>query len=458
MKSALKNAIDDLLDAVYGRRKDVSEDLRAFIGEWERSYHIALAPVLFNLARITFLLSGVSFYILAPDSVRAILTTTYALLTALTFPIKTMIARFGVRVPFAVVGHVALLGLFLAFFTLMRSDRNLDDDVMIAAVYSSIGFAVIVLTPFYNGLAFLYAALHVGLGVVAWGDGHELSRIVAWALILFHFDMFALACHVHFYRQLQIQAQVEHTARELLIANERLYVDAIQNDMLTARQIQDSLSPNVEILRSALATVRFFQRRYGILGGDWMGVRVQGDGSLVLGIADVTGKGLPAAMVAQSINTLWARALTKSEFDPLAWIEEVNETLLKLGSTEPHTASLGVTVVERGKLTYYSCGHVPLFLGRRAGDQLEFDSVLATGNIVGLQRDLQLSPKFVAFDAKRPIDSILMGTDGIFAKGARVKRRHLNALLAELDKEGADALGRLEAEDDKLLIWVQPAA
>jgi hypothetical protein len=458
MKVSAKKVMDDVLDVIYGRRKDVPQDLRDFVKEWEKNYHLALAPILFKLGRITFLLSGISFYVLAPDSVRAILTTTYAVLVAVTLPFKTMMARFGVRGPFAVVGHVALFGVFFAFYTIMRGDLDFDNGLMIAAVYSCIGFAMIVLTPYYNGLAFVYAVLHVVLGVVAWGDGHEPSRTVAWALILFHFDMFALAFHVHFYRRLLVQAHFEHRARELLIANERLYVDALQNDMRTARQIQDSLSPKVEILRSALATVRFFQRRYGILGGDWMGARVLDDGSLVLGIADVTGKGLPAAMVAQSINTLWARALNQPEFDPRAWIDEVNETLLKLGSTEPHTASLGVTIVERGKLTYYSCGHVPLFLGRRRGDQLEFDAVLATGNIVGLQRDLRLSPKSVALGEERPIDSILMGTDGIFATGARVKARRLNALLAELDREGADALGRLEAEDDKLLIWVQPAA
>ena len=87
-------------------------------------------------------------------------------------------------------------------------------------------------------------------------------------------------------------------------------------------------------------------------------------GRWAIAVADVTGKGVPAAMVVQSLQCLWAQTFSEQSFDPKAWINVVNRTLFTLGSKQPHTLTLGLMMLDEGKLAYYCAGHLPLYLVR----------------------------------------------------------------------------------------------
>lgn len=65
-----------------------------------------------------------------------------------------------------------------------------------------------------------------------------------------------------------------------------------------------------------------------------------------------------------------------------------------------------------------------------------------------------MKPVTISF-SETPVESLLLGTDGIFNQGGRIKRRLIQDLLYDLDQRGDQALDRANVDDDQLLIWVQ---
>ena len=133
-----------------------------------------------------------------------------------------------------------------------------------------------------------------------------------------------------------------------------------------------------------------------------------------------------------------------------------------LGHSAPHTATLGVLIVDATSADYYSCGHLPVFVANgfardhhnTSAEHIKFNSMASRGNLVGLFDELDLKPVKLSF-TETPVESLLLGTDGIFNQGGRIKRRKIQDLLYDLDQRGDQALDRANVDDDQLLIWVQ---
>ena len=114
------------------------------------------------------------------------------------------------------------------------------------------------------------------------------------------------------------------------------------------------------------------------LGGDYFDVLRFPDGSLGLCIADVEGKGLPAALVMSSLQAA-VRALASPETAPSALCERLNaicwEELPAERSISPFYAHLDPRT---RRLRYANAGHLPPVLCRRRGAPER----LSTGGIV----------------------------------------------------------------------------
>ena len=356
------------------------------------------------------------------------------------------------------IPQTLIVGGALSVWSTLTMFSEIADVAYVAATYMGIGMLTIICTPFRHGLPFVTALSHIILSVLVWKLHTGFLVNLPWFLVNLHFDAFALIFQVISYRLTKRHAQNELSRSNLAIQNERLKVDSLERDLIVARQVQKSLSAHVTDFQSRHGKVRIFQKRHDILGGDWLGVRVLDSGVLVIAVGEVTGKGIPAAMVAQVMNTLWARSLIKNQFDPVSWIEELNTTLLDLGHTEPHTASLGLTVVSDYEFTYYSAGHVPMLYRQVCGDSFEYFPVVASGNLLGMSEDLDL--KSLKGDLRlHPIESLFLGTDGCFHRGSSMRQKEIGALISRLETHGDHALSDLPEKDDKLLVWVQrPAA
>lgn len=220
-----------------------------------------------------------------------------------------------------------------------------------------------------------------------------------------------------------------------------------------AQQIQESLNSKIDTIKFRGMKVRLFQERHQSLSGDWMGARVTEGGDLVLAVADVTGKGISAAMVARSIHALWTQAESSSVFRPDVWLAEVNRTLRSMAIGNLQTATIGVAVVGTTHLRYYSCGHLPLYYKCEVQTAGQYRAIMKPGSIVGMLTDPKIVPIEINFAAKDLV-SIIIGTDGVFHRGTRTSSRELESFVADLNVNGSRAIQKIKSNDDKMLILV----
>lgn len=151
-------------------------------------------------------------------------------------------------------------------------------------------------------------------------------------------------------------------ARGLEIENER-----IEGELELARQIQDRLLPvDLPTLPRCELAGRSLPARQ--VGGDYFDAVPLGADRVALVIADVSGKGVPAALLMSSFRA----SLLSADIDrdgPALTLARVNAFLHN--SVEPGrfvTAFLGVLHITTGRLVYSNAGHNPPMLLRRGAE------------------------------------------------------------------------------------------
>ena len=129
---------------------------------------------------------------------------------------------------------------------------------------------------------------------------------------------------------------------------------------------------------------------------------------LGLVIADVSDKGMPAALYMTVTRTL-IRAYAQNDRSPASVLEKVNELLIPDTQNGMFvTAIYAVLARKSGKLTYSIAGHNPpviLDVSRNQAVQL-----LKGGIALGVLEDIQLEDREIILS---PGDTILFYTDGI---------------------------------------------
>lgn len=244
--------------------------------------------------------------------------------------------------------------------------------------------------------------------------------------------------------------------RDLLRQNEALKRESLEKDLFLAREVQDSfLPPDNGVNLGFNYMAKFYKSNSQTLGGDWMAYRVLDDQTFVAMILDATGKGTSAALVVHAVQSLWVKSLSYPKFDVEEWIRSVNRTLSQFGNKSVHSVTMGIVAFRPQRmLTYYSCGHVPIFA---TSDQNREDPVVMSltggGDILGLKDDCLIGVTTITQQVSS-IKSIFLGTDGIFPKGTRTGKRSIFKLEDHLERNDPAYLSTIEAKDDKLLLWI----
>ena len=70
-----------------------------------------------------------------------------------------------------------------------------------------------------------------------------------------------------------------------------------------------------------------------------------------------------------------------------------------------------------------------------------------------MYEDLDLVPVTLAF-GELAVESIILGTDGIFNQISRIKTNHIQHLLQDLALNGEAALANVDVEDDTMLVVI----
>ena len=197
---------------------------------------------------------------------------------------------------------------------------------------------------------------------------------------------------------------------ELVLARERDEAERarVGNELAIGRRIQLSLLPRrfPEIEGWTFAAEYEPARE---IGGDLFDVfhlRGQLDQVCVL-IADVTGKGIPAALLMADVRALLHAAADNAD-GPADALRRVNSILVRERATSLFvTAALLVVEVATGAVRYASAGHEAPFVARWGGG---IDRLDAAGPILGAFEDAVFDERESGLE---PGDALVLYTDGV---------------------------------------------
>ena len=151
------------------------------------------------------------------------------------------------------------------------------------------------------------------------------------------------------------------------IDSERLRQEAevarlIKRELDLAYEVQAHMLPNTPTGVELLECVGFCRPARSI-GGDYYDLLPLADGQFALTLGDVSGKGIPAAVMMASIQTLLRSLLKRDAHDLAALLAALNHTLYETSTPERYSTLLcGVISMNRRKFSYVNAGHIPPLL------------------------------------------------------------------------------------------------
>lgn len=196
------------------------------------------------------------------------------------------------------------------------------------------------------------------------------------------------------------------------IQTERLRQDAeearlLRRELDLARDVQLKLLPRSFPPVPGIEYTGFC-RSARFVGGDYYDLLPLGNGAFAFTLGDVSGKGIPAAVLMASIHTLLRSLLMRNSENIAELVGELNQATL-LTSSDDRYSTLFCAVVnpERTRMRYVNAGHLPPYILRGDGT---IESPHG-GNIpIGMLKNTRYTERTVDLS---PDDLILCVSDGI---------------------------------------------
>jgi sigma-B regulation protein RsbU (phosphoserine phosphatase) len=179
----------------------------------------------------------------------------------------------------------------------------------------------------------------------------------------------------------------------------------LESEQIAARQIQQTLQPeNVAPLPGY--DLQTYYQPFRDIGGDYFDVIELTAGRTLFAIADVSGKGMAAALLAANIQAL-VRSIANVTANPLEFAGRINQHLNRYTPSDRFaTAVFGVLDHDSGELTYVNAGHNPPIISASGTTSL----LKATGVPLGLLSEAE----YAAGTANIPARGVLLlYTDGL---------------------------------------------
>jgi sigma-B regulation protein RsbU (phosphoserine phosphatase) len=193
------------------------------------------------------------------------------------------------------------------------------------------------------------------------------------------------------------------------------------------------------------------------LGGDWYDAFTVADGTTVITIGDVTGKGIEAARLMVQVRQS-VRVGATIDPDPGAVLRIVNETLLLDRGNAIATAFVGSIGPDSRTLRYASAGHPPAFL---RAENATLVPLTGSSPPVGIQSGLTFDTRSITIDEPA---TLVLYTDGV-TESTRDAIAGEDTLRAVLESDAFDfaanparfverAVGRNQSLDDVAIMTV----
>ncbi len=181
----------------------------------------------------------------------------------------------------------------------------------------------------------------------------------------------------------------------------------VKHELALAHDVQARLLPDRPLSINGLDCVGFCRPARSI-GGDYYDLLSLKDGKFALTLGDVSGKGIPAAVMMASIQTLLRTLLQQDALHLASVLTALNQTMYETSTPERYsTLFCGVVSEDRSTLTYVNAGHtLPMLLRGDGG----------VDRLAGGGPPLALLPgiSYTQIDTRlEPADTLVVFSDGI---------------------------------------------
>jgi len=207
----------------------------------------------------------------------------------------------------------------------------------------------------------------------------------------------------------------------------------LAHELEIARRIQQSLLPGTFPSLPGFAISGFCESAHQV-GGDFFDVLMPAQDKALLVVADVMGKGIPAALFAATLHTL-IRAVAEWSHQPASLLKRVNRLIFDdLSRVDMFiTASVALVDMRQDKILVANAGHCPLLIKTARGAIVP---VSAEGVPLGIVPDAIFEQQAFPLDA---CQCALLYTDGLTegcnAKGEFFGQARLINWLSQADPE-----------------------
>jgi len=190
-----------------------------------------------------------------------------------------------------------------------------------------------------------------------------------------------------------------------MLTSEFVRKTQLEADQIAARQIQQTLQPG-KLDDLPGYQIETFYKPFREVGGDYFDVIELAGKRTLFAVADVSGKGMPAALLAANIQAL-VRSGANFEADPLALARQINRHLCRYTPADRFATAVFIVLSrDSGELTYVNAGHnAPMVFGSGSAIALE-----ATGMPLGLFPQAAYEARTALLS---PGGALLVFTDGL---------------------------------------------
>jgi serine phosphatase RsbU (regulator of sigma subunit) len=229
----------------------------------------------------------------------------------------------------------------------------------------------------------------------------------------------------------------------------------LEADQIAARQIQQTLHPQT-LEKLPGYEVETFYKPFREVGGDYFDVIELPGNRTLFAVADVSGKGMAAALLAANIQAL-VRSIANVEPDPLALARQINKHLSRYTPSDRFATAVFIVLRrDSGELTYVNAGHNAPLVSCSGSTTL----LGATGIPLGLSADAEYEAGTAVVP---PGGALLLYTDGLTdaISGKNPENRLQDALSDNSGRTMAMLKALVDSEfnqDDVTILLVNRAA
>jgi serine phosphatase RsbU (regulator of sigma subunit) len=187
----------------------------------------------------------------------------------------------------------------------------------------------------------------------------------------------------------------------------------IEQELEVAKTIQDTLVPTSDPVDHGVLKFAGYYQPAAQTGGDWWTWSDLVDGKVLLVVGDVTGHGVPSAMITAAAKAACdvARYVYRDDVTVSGLLEIMNHAIFESAQRRfVMTCFASIVDPARRTITYANAGHNFPYLFRAGDGRGEFGSLMIRGNRLGDDRDSRYEAKTTELV---PGDVLIWYTDGI---------------------------------------------